>query len=388
MSTWYVVFGLAFVFFVLVPGSGAVAVRSQWRRFRRRVREAARRPQVTYAAADGAYRFFGRLEAIEDDDVIWLNDGTISVAADVADTACYLLPPREVTPTYMRAYPEATPDRLPWSRLTSLPERTQVFVSGPLRMEGGRPVFRAENGEELLVILHEGPDEELLYQAVWTGRHRNEYWNALTPASLAVGSLALLLASYIVLRIPADRAAAVLAVSLALIPVLPLLPPGFVSFPLYRRMWRRGRYLRAERDLLRLALRQELDEAGTTRLPDGELYAVRTLGPADAERLVAAGAERLAVSVADGAQAYVAVGTPVVEKTEETGDGGVEPAGGLRRPADPMAPFMVVPGDPAALAARSERAARRFEAGGVLCLLAGAGLNFYLALLLVSRVMF
>jgi hypothetical protein len=53
-----------------------------------------------------------------------------------------------------------------------------------------------------------------------------------------------------------------------------------------------------------------------------------------------------------------------------------------------MAPFVVVPGDPAVLAARAQRAARRFEVGAVVGLLAGTGANFYLALLLVSRVMF
>jgi hypothetical protein len=188
-----------------------------------------------------------------------------------------------------------------------------------------------------------------------------------------------LLLSYIVLRLPADRTAAVLAVSLAFVPILPLLPPGFITFPLYRRMWRRGRYLRAERDLLRLPCRHEFDETGVAQLPDGERYATRTAEPGTAERLAASGAERLEVTVADGAGSYRAFGAP---------EGGGDFGAGLGRPADPMAPFVVVPGDPAVLAARAQRAARRFEVGAVVGLLAGTGANFYLALLLVSRVMF
>lgn len=265
MSIWHLVLGCALTFFVLIPGGGAVAVRRRWRRFRRAVVEASSLPTVTYArlaalrqgagdaggadSSGGRFRIFGRLEAIEDDDVIWLNDGTISVAADVADTVVYLLPARDQR---RGSFPEVTPDRMPWRRLTTLPERTPVFVAGPLRLEGGRAVFRADGAEGLLLILYDAPDDELLEQAVWSGRQRNEYWNPLTPASLAVGSLALLLVAFVVLRIPSDRAAAIVAVTAALVPVLPLLPPGIFAFAVYRRMWRRGRFLRAERDLLRL----------------------------------------------------------------------------------------------------------------------------------------
>lgn len=405
MSTWYLVFGLACTFFIIIPGVGAVSVRTRWRRFRRAVGSAALAPTVTYTALShlrragagaaggaGRYRFFGRLEAIEDDDVIWLNDGAISVAADVARTTAYLLPAAGSRQQPSRPFSEETPDRVPWSRLTTLPERTPVFVAGPLRLEGDRPVFREEAaGDELLLILYDGPDEEVLQHSVWTGRQRNEYWNLLTPASLAVGSLALLLAAYILLRIPADRGAAILAVSCALIPILPLLPPGFISFPLYRRMWRRGRYLRAERDILRLPLRHEFDARGEALLPDGERYVMRTVDGDAAGELVRAGAQRLEVSVAEAEEGregegerYFVFGTPDVAQPRA----GASDAAGLRRPNDPMAGLLVIPGEPSRLARRSERAAQLFEISAVASLLAGTGINFYIALLLVSRVMF
>ena len=396
MSTWYLVFGLACTFFLIIPGAGAVSVRRRWRRFRRALVGAALAPTVTYGALSqlrratggaGRYRFFGRLEAIEDDDVIWLNDGAISVAADVARTSAYLLPAAGSREEPSWPYAGESPDRVPWSRLTTLAERTPVFVSGPLRLEGDRPVFRAgEAGDELLLILYDGPDEEVLPHSVWTGRQRNEYWNLLTPASLAVGSLALLLAAYILLRVPADRAAAILAVSCSLIPMLPLLPPGFISFPLYRRMWRRGRQLRAERDILRLALRHDFDARGETLLPDGEGYVMRTVDAPAAAELVRAGARKVDVSVAQAEPVrYFVFGAPRAGATAGAGPDGVA---GLRRPNDPMAGLLVVPGEPSRLARRSERAAQRLEIAAVAILLAGTGINFYIALLLVSRVMF
>ncbi|NBF39964.1 MAG: hypothetical protein GVY14_06065 [Spirochaetes bacterium] len=403
MSTWYLVFGLACTFFIIIPGAGAVSVRRRWRRFRRALVRAALAPTVTYSALShlrraagggGRYRFFGRLEAIEDDDVIWLNDGAISVAADVARTTAYLLPSTGSRQQPSRPVSEESPDRVPWSRLTTLPERTPVFVAGELRLEGDRPVFRAEApGDELLLILYDGPGEDVLQHSVWTGRQRNEYWNLLTPASLAVGSLALLLAAYILLRIPADRSAAILAVSCALIPILPLLPPGFISFPLYRRMWRRGRYLRAERDILRLPLRHDFDARGETLLPDRERYVMRTVDRVAAGELVHAGAQRLDVSVAEAeaeegregeGRRYFVFGTPdAAPARAATSD-----AAGLRKPGDPMAGLLVLPGEPSRLARRSERAAQLFEISAVAILLAGTGINFYIALLLVSRVMF
>jgi hypothetical protein len=381
MNSWYIVLLPAVVFFLLVPGIGAFAVRHRWRRFRRSVAAASLLPTVTYGTlaelrAAGSYRFFGHLEAIEDNDVIWLNDGTISVAADVASKVAHILPARELHANVQRPYPEATPDRLPWSRLTSLPERTPVFVAGRLEVDGGRPVFRAEGRDGLLLILFEGAEHEMLQQSIWTGRQRNEYWNPLTPASLAVGSLSLLLLSYFLIRMPAARAPAIIAASAAFIPLLPFLPPGFVTFPLYRRMWRRGRYLRAERDLLRLAARHEFDESGHTVLPDGEPYERRRVSPQEAEALDERGARRISATVVNETSSYYAFGVPS------------EDGGELRAPEDPMTGLVVVPGPPEELAALSQRHAQFFEVAAVALLLAGIGVNFYLTLLLASRYIF
>lgn len=395
MSTWYIVILIALAFFLVVPGIGAFAVRRQWRRFRSGVVEASLRPTVTYAtlarlrreapadrrgeatisgADAGMFRFFGQLEAIEDDDVIWLNDGTISVAADVASKVAYLLPSAGAEAGYGRTYPEATPDRLAWSRLTSLPERTPVFVSGRLELEGGRPVFRAEGREGLLLILFEGPERELLRHSVWTGRQRNEYWNPLTPVSLAVGSLALLLSAFFLFRLPADRGAAILSASAALAPLLPFLPPGFVTFPLYRRLWRYGRFLRAERDLLRLPTRHDFDDQGRAHLPDGELYLWREVDAGAADTLATRGARSLDVTVADGSSVYHAFGVPDGEE--------------LGTPDDPMSEFVVVPGHPDELARTSQKLAQRYELGSLGLLLLGVGVNFYILLLLTSRLLF
>ncbi|MFP4066945.1 MAG: hypothetical protein ACLFRR_06725 [Spirochaetaceae bacterium] len=381
MNIWYPIIATAVVFFLVVPGIGAVSVRSRWRRFRRSVVEASALPTVTYGrlaqlrpGEERPYRFFGRLEAIEEDDVVWLSDGRISVAADMVKTAAYVLPAPEPEAVDNHAFPEATPERLPWARLTSLPERTQMFVAGTLCMEKDRGVFRGQRPDGLLVILYDGPEEGLLLHSVWTGRQRNEYWNPFTPASLAVGSLGLLFLAYLYMRIPPARAAATVAATLALVPPAPLLPPGFIAFPLYRNLWRRGRRHRAERDLLRLPLRYGLTSGEELTLPDGERYACREVDARSARELVAHGAIPPAGRRLTEEAAYQAFGTPDEH--------------GLRAPRDPMAEFVVVPAALRREAARSHRRAIRLEAAALTCLLTGMGTNLYLALTLASRFLF
>jgi hypothetical protein len=69
---------------------------------------------------------------------------------------------------------------------------------------------------------------------------------------LLTGFVALLALSFFGLRDPELRSAAFFAAGFALLPFLPLMPPGILSFFVYRRLWRQGRTIRARRDLLQL----------------------------------------------------------------------------------------------------------------------------------------
>ena len=90
MSPLLALFGVTLVaalFFVVIPGVGATTVRRAWRQFRASIESASLLPTLRLGAdaqetaASGSYRFFGSLEAIQGDDLMWLTDGRLTVGA-------------------------------------------------------------------------------------------------------------------------------------------------------------------------------------------------------------------------------------------------------------------------------------------------------------------
>ena len=59
----------------------------------------------------------------------------------------------------------------------------------------------------------------------------------------------------------------------------------------------------------------------------------------------------------------------------------------LRRPADPMAELLRVPGDPAILARRCDWSARWYELAAGACFGVGAGVNLFAVLLLLVKLL-
>ncbi len=259
------------LFYVIVPGFGAFAVRKQWRIFRRQMLDRAVLPVLSYRGVRehegselqmlGSYRFYGALEAIEDDNIIWLRSGSLSVAVEMRDVRLYMLPTEEFGVTVQEAggeLPDRTPSVLRWQRMTSLTEGSKMYVAGSVARKDGRAVFLASRSDPLLVLMYDGPDDTVVRRAIWCGRQRNEYWNQLTPLSLAGGILTLTVLAYLAIRPPFDSLSAVLASVGALLPMLPLAPPGVALFFAYRYLWKEGRYRRARRDL-------EILESGSTK---------------------------------------------------------------------------------------------------------------------------
>lgn len=258
----------AIAFFVLIPLAGAFAVRKRWRRFRRAVLRASELPRLDYTIAHGSgseagecgdVSFFGRLEGIQGDRGIWLGSKGISVALDLSRVPVFLLPQQPVTEG---APPDATPRVVYWREMNALVEGTRFFVAGTVQREesGTLTLGRPSTKDVPLVIMYDGSDRDVLTRAMWTGRQRNEYWNHLTPISLIVGFLAELL--WVVRVFDESRLYALIGIIAAVLPVLPLIPPGILGFYVYRRLWQRGRRIRAHRDVKLL----EATDAGEDRL--------------------------------------------------------------------------------------------------------------------------
>jgi hypothetical protein len=375
--------GTALLFFALIPGAGAFGVRWQWRLFRRRMREASLAPFLRYSDLSGAegrrgdFRVFGELEAIQERDRIWINTGEFTVEADLEGVRLYLLPSLSAGGGLPEPLPDEEPAVAPWNRVFSLPSGLRLFVGGSLFLEEGRGVFRSSPRVPLLVVCYDGERESILKRAIWGGRKRNEYWNPFTLPSLLTGFLCLALLAYLSLRSSQAGLPGFAVLSLAAAPVAPFLPPGVALYYLYRYFWKMARRLRAERDLLRLPLRYFPEEGAggecTALLPTGESYLMCREGT-------------LAVE-----------GEPETRRCSrhpDTGEswlfGAVEERQGrrtLRRPADPMAELLRVPGDAAELSAFCERTARRYELAAAACFATGLGINLFMVLLLLARLL-
>ena len=250
------------IFFLLIPGMGAYAVRQRWRIFRGRVMKSLALPVYhpgrSMIAADQALecRFYGILEAVEDNDRLWVRDNQSSVAVEVHRSQVFMTPVGSEV-DWDSLYVDSMRS-LRWERSGVLPEGLGVFVAGTVRLKGGLPSFGGEPGEDPLVIFFDGDPATVLTRAIWFGRQRNEYWNDVSPISLLTGFVALLALALFGFRDEASLYVAVFSAAFSLLPFLPLLPPGIIGFFLYRRLWRQGRTLRARRDLF--LLRQAVNQ--------------------------------------------------------------------------------------------------------------------------------
>jgi hypothetical protein len=374
MNSLIVTLLLVTIFYLLIPGLGAFYTRSRWRIFRKRILRASLFPHVSYGVYRtsqsefiGNFRFFGYLEAIQEDR-IWVRNREIALSADLAHCSIYVLPSLTVGKGPSEAIeigqtlPDEEPRKIPWSRIFSLPEGTKIFIGGPLFNENGRSCFRNEKNNPLTVVIYDGAENGFLQRSIWTGRQKNEYWNLFTPGSLTAGSFSLFIQAYILLREPLMRLPALVSLTASLLPVIVFIPPGILFFFLYRRLWHRGRYLRAERDLFQLPLRYfpdpGADDYQTVTLPDGETLAMLRKAHTSENPFhhCAPGVKLRSSNVLQKdleklAEEHYIFGKP---------DGSGNPVQ-FTAPRDPMAEFLVVPGNPAELSAQCAKRAHLFE---------------------------
>jgi len=382
------IFAAAAAFFILIPGIGAFRIRSVWRLFRALLLESALLPSLRYTdireierrrgGAGVRFRFFGRLQALQGDNTIWLSDGEVSLPAELQQVYVYILDSNTpLSQDLWEHYPAKPPLRVKWDKISSLPEETKIFVSGEIMWKAGRASFVDTANNPLFVLIYEGNDSELLIRGTWSGRQKNEYWNALSPGSLLLGFFSLFIYFYILTQFPQFIFPAITALTLACIPITPLLPPAVITYYFYRRFWQRGRVLRAQRDLLRLPLSffSEKEGGKTSQeitLHNGETYRMRVFPSGDLPRETPAYRVFPKLSASTDTRTCVFFG------------GGEGDA--LTRPLDPMAEAMIVPGDPFELAHKCQRSAFRNEILGLLILIFGIGITEFLLFVLFSYI--
>ncbi len=271
---------------------------------------------------------------------------------------------------------------MPWNRIFALSEGTTLLVGGALYREEGRSVFKARDGTPPLALIYDCPRSAIMRRAIRGGRHVNEYWNPLTLPSLVTGSFILAVLAWILLGRPDARFAAAAAIAAAIGPLTPFLPPAFPLYFLYRLSWRRGRRLRAERDLANLPLRWFPAAIGgadrfVTLLPDLEPYAMLRGTLVEGRTLDAGG---LRVRLPEGS---------ILAPEGEVWAFGVwrEDAEGvsLAEPDDPLAELAVVAGDPRKRAARCSSGARRYLAASAALIGLTVAVNLFLVLFLAAR---
>jgi hypothetical protein len=394
------VLAIAAIFYLAVPGTGAFLVRGEWRRFRRTIGEISRYPMASMRtmvrgknAFIGYFRFFGTLEAIQGDDRIWIADGHGSVAVDLKRLNVYMLP----ASSPKGAREEAELAAVPWNRIFSLSEGTTVLVGGALFAEEGRGVFRPQGKRKPLVVIYDCKRENIVPQAVRSGRQRNEFWNLFTIPSTVTGSFLLFLIAYFLLGAVDQRIPALISLAVCLAPIAPFLPPAFPLYFLFRFFWKKARLLRAERDLVMLPMRyfppmgirgsagENPRQLRATLLPDLEPYIMLRGSecPGDPPYITASGEKilvpaetrRLELSHGAGGESFVFGAYDEI-------DGVIR----LRKPNDPMAELVLVPGNPEQIARKCNDAARLYEIVSAIFIGVSIAINVTAILFLLSYI--
>jgi hypothetical protein len=360
--------------------------RRKWYIFRKRFDELRLSPILDYSQYSQnqtekvkVFRFIGGFESVTDDQTLWIRGENLTVPVSLHNAETYLLPmPQSSLFKESSGIPEVfdpsdeSPEKIRWERVSTLTEGAKVFVGGLLACQDGRWSFVSTKEKPLLVIFYDGPDHSLTIRAIRAGRHRGEYWNAITPYSLVIGALCQILVAVLFLSRPAFRLTVIVSIIALFVPLYPIIPPGLLFTFIYRRLTWRSRILRAYRDIARLPLRYLTPSEDKGCLPGGESYGFICSAelPPQAQ------------------QGKIPLLLPEIGKAKNSGSwyifGALRPGEDIpSQPEDLFATFGILPGEPASLARRCEVLAYLLEAAAWIILLAGIGLNiFFLRMIL------
>ncbi len=370
----FIIVFITLFFYGFVPLVGAFLVRTGWRRFRFQVMRASLQKNITYKDVygdvhSGYYRFFGSLEAIEGENILWLTNSDVSVGIDLEGVPIYMLPSASPDMTFSQDlnYPDKSPKKTYWNRIFSIPEKTSFFVSGKFEQNKDFPQFVNTKEDPLLVIIFDCDISKFYSHAILSGRQRNEYWNALTPGALTIGSFTLFIYFYLLIQMPYMHFVAVTALSFSLVPVIPFFPPGLLFYYIYRSFWKKARNLRAERDLLKLPLNFFKESGGlahthSVSLANGNTYNCYIRKTEDEALSIFEKPVLRNSSLNNNTNQYFIFGT------ENQGQ------------KDPFAETLYIPGDPEFLSMEATKTARKYEIISAINFTAGFILNFIIFL--------
>jgi len=311
---------------------------------------------------DGVFRFTGGIESITDGHTLWVRGEDLTVPVSLEKTKCFLLPENEG-----EGIPEA-PEQIRWNRVSTLTEGAKVFIGGQIKTRNNRLSFCSTKEKPLTVLFYNCPDTELTGVIIRAARTRNEYWNSLTPISIAIGALALVYMAASFLGRPAFRLTVISALVAIFVPVLPVIPPGILFTVLYRRITWHARMFRSYRDLAHLPLRYLLPEypkRTSAVLDSGEKYGYITLNSLPAQEAIP----------------WLIPENQKPDKKNKLyffgtfGDQAGEESPLPQRSKDPFVSFGILPSDPALLARRYAIKAYALEALGWSILLLGIVIN-------------
>jgi len=382
---------MVILWYGLVPLAGALVKRYKWHIFRKRFDELRLSPILDYrqysreGEAD-TFRFVGGFESVTDGQTLWIRNEGLTVPVSLQNAEIYLLPMQKGDGISEAFDPvEETPEKIRWERVSALTEGARVFAGGLLVSQDGRRSFVSAKKKPLMVIFFDGSDHSLATRAIRAGRYRGEYWNSITPYSLAVGALCQILVAVMFLSRPAFRLTVIVSIIALFVPLYPVIPPGLLFTVMYRRLAWRSRILRAYRDLARLPLRYlsprknksflggyvPLDKS--CLLPNGEQYGFVC-------------AAELPSQAEEGA---IPLLLPELTKVRKNNVwyifGALRPGEKLPvQPEDYFATFGILPDRPEAIARYCEILAYTLELAAWIVLLTGIGLNiFFLRMILV-----
>lgn len=340
----------ATVGYVAIPLIGAAAVRHAWRAFRARVTAAAALPDVEEVDS-GACRVVGRVNAVQGDDTLWVGTERGQVAVHLGSMPIHLV--RTIPPGARR--PDPVPPRVTrWRNLAAIAEGTSILVLGSVTLRSRVRHVDPTGVPQRLVVIYDGPSEDLIATALWMGRSRSEYWNSVTPLSLAI--TVIFLAWLAVASFSETRFGALVALVGALLPVTPIVPPAVVATYVYRRLWRRGRRLGAIRDVLRMPDRLNGTGHGVVLDPFG-------------------------------AQVGDRGGTSLIDVTDVPGRPGA-PVMWIPRAPNPLLAQFTLPDNRTTLARAAERGKRLRELLAVALVITGMAVTAYAAAVLLALTLF
>ena len=248
------------VFYGLVPMAGAIFKRYKWRQFRNRFnklrlsslldyKQYRQLPDGSSGIVSGIYRFTGGIESITDGNTLWVKGEDLTMPISLNKTKCFLLPVHEgETPE------PGAPELIRWNHVSTLTEGAKVFIGGQLMTQDNRLNFCSRKENPLMVIFYNCPDKDFPREIIARARPHGEYWNTITPVSLVAGLLSLVYIAASHLGRPAYHLTVITALIAVFIPILPVIPPGFLLTIFYRRLLLNVRKLKAGFDLAKFDL--------------------------------------------------------------------------------------------------------------------------------------